>query len=409
MADVLRVWLGATEVGTLTRTRNGARFQYAGDVVAAGPGRPLLSTSLPVQAEPFEPGQTAAWFTGLLPEDRQREEVERRFGLQGATYFDMLREIGWECAGAVTISAEAQPPDGALRRLSDSHLAERLAALPSHPHDDNRALRMSIGGYQAKLLATADDDGWALPLDGAVSTHILKPQPHDRYPGLVAAEAWAMTAAADATAVAEVELLHIPGAPETIAVTRFDRTRDHGALVRLHQEDAAQAMGIPPERKYASSGRVSRSDPSLARLATLLDRYASDPFAEQQRLLQQVVVNVAMGNTDAHAKNYGLLHRQPGQVTLTPMYDIVPALFLNPAMLEMGLRIDGVLRIDRVSRERVANEALSWGLPSATVEQGIEDTLARLLAGVDAACARFPDGPSGLAAFVRRRIEAIEA
>lgn len=42
MADVLRVWLGAAEVGTLTRTRTGARFRYGDDVVAAGPGLPLL-------------------------------------------------------------------------------------------------------------------------------------------------------------------------------------------------------------------------------------------------------------------------------------------------------------------------------------------------------------------------------
>lgn len=216
-----------------------------------------------------------------------------------------------------------------------------------------------------------------------------------------------MTAAAHATTAAEVKILRPAGAPETLVVTRFDRARHDGALLRVHQEDAAQAMGVPPERKYASSGPVSRTDPSLARLAALLERYASDPFAEQQRLLQQVVVNVAMGNTDAHAKNYGLLHHAPGQVSLTPMYDLVPALYLNPAMLEMGLRIDGVLRIDRVSRERIAHEASSWSLPPASVEREIDATLVRLRVGVDAAVARFPEAPSALAAFVALRIDAL--
>lgn len=218
-----------------------------------------------------------------------------------------------------------------------------------------------------------------------------------------------MTAAAHATEVAEIELLDLPEAPVTIAVTRFDRARVDGTLVRVHQEDGAQAIGIPPERKYASSGPVSRSDPSLARLAALLERYAADPFAEQLRLLRQVVVNVAMGNTDAHAKNYGLLHRQPGQVSLTPMYDVVPALFLTPAMLEMGLRIDGVLRIDRVSRERVAREARSWGLPAAAVQQEIDGTLAGLRTGIEAASERFPDGPPALRALVTRRVDALAA
>lgn len=86
MPDTLEVALGGRVIGDLTRTRTGGRFQYRPEVVEREPGVPLLSAALPVSPSPFSPEQTASWFTGLLPEDRQREEVLRRFALASDNY-----------------------------------------------------------------------------------------------------------------------------------------------------------------------------------------------------------------------------------------------------------------------------------------------------------------------------------
>jgi serine/threonine-protein kinase HipA len=405
MADELGVWLRDVRIGTLRSTRRGATFQYADDVASAERGLPMLSAALPVGAELVPVEETRSWFTGLLPEEQQRAEVARRFGLESGTYFDMLREIGWECAGAVVIAAEgAKPPVGSLRRLTAAGLAERLSALPAHPYDDNDAIRVSLGGYQAKMLATQTDAGWALPVGGAISTHILKPQPRDRWPGIIDAEAWAMTAAANVTSTANVHKLVLDDAPATLVVERFDRLVGDGVVSRSHQEDAAQAIGVPPEKKYASSGSASRSDPTLAAIAAVLERYADDPRREQLNLLRQVVVNVAVGNTDAHAKNYGVLHPTAQTLALSPMYDVVPAQVINPANLEMGLRVAGRIRIGRVTGAAILDEAQTWGIGRRISGEVVEDALQRLSVGAQLATDRFPETDPAVLEFVLERI-----
>lgn len=49
-------------------------------------------------------------------------------------------------------------------------------------------------------------------------------------------------------------------------------------------------------------------------------------------LLRHLFVNTVLGNTDAHAKNYALLHGGD-EVCLAPLYDVVPALEITPNVL----------------------------------------------------------------------------
>ncbi|GAB3618010.1 type II toxin-antitoxin system HipA family toxin [Okibacterium endophyticum] len=406
-AQATQVWLRDELVGMLTPTRRGATFQFSEAIAAEHRGEPLLSASLPVQSEPFDPERTRSWFMGLLPEEQQLDEVRRRFNLFGDTYLDVLREIGWECAGAVVIVPEgANPTKADVRPLNDADLAERLVALPARPYDDDAALRVSLGGFQAKMLTTRIAGGWGLPIGGAVSTHILKPQPTAVFPGIIEAEAWGMALASHVTETAHTELLPLEDAPATLVVERFDRKTIDGTLVRTHQEDGAQAMGIPPERKYAGSGTASRSDPTFQRIAALLDRYADNPRDELRRLVEQMTVNVAVGNTDAHAKNYGILHTDARTIGLSPMYDVVPATVVNPRMLEMSLRIDATLRIDRITGEKLIAEARSWGVGARPAERYVSETLARLRDAIPLVGERYPDAapqlPDGTAARIER-------
>lgn len=39
-----------------------------------------------------------------------------------------------------------------------------------------------------------------------------------------------------------------------LLIERYDRTWENGIPVRLHQEDAAQALGIPSFKKYQREG-----------------------------------------------------------------------------------------------------------------------------------------------------------
>lgn len=425
-SESLEVRLAGEKVGELARTKNGARFAFSEEAVSEHPSSPLLSTALCVQEEPFDALRTFSWFSGLLPEDARLNELQRFYGVAEGDYFGLLAQIGWECAGAVEVMpsedwslVRASQELSSEKRLAPEELAARLMALPSHPYDDASSLRVSLGGFQEKLCVIARSEDWAvaepghrilssvaLPLDGAPSTHILKPQPRGRLAGLVEAEAWGMEVARHVTETAGSAILDVPDAPSTLIVERFDRVETKRGLVRLHQEDCAQALGVEPGRKYAATASPTKSDPTYRGIAELLSRYAVDSLEERKRLLRHLFVNAVLGNTDAHAKNYALLH-EGDTVRLAPLYDVVPALEITPHMLFMGLRIDGRIRIDRIGRENVEAEACSWGLPARVVGEALEKAVEDVRLGITIASELYPEAGARHAVPALDRLEAM--
>lgn len=404
-SEGLPVYLFETRIGTLKIVRNGARFEFIEDLIAAREGSPLLSTALLVRRGSFDVATTAAWFSGLLPEDSRLEEARRFYGIDGESYLDVLREIGWECAGAVSVLPEGSVPSskgapGGVK-LSIEELSQRLKALPAHPFDTSSSMRISLGGFQEKLCVLArrtirrggkiDMGDIEIPLDGSPTTHILKPQP-DRFPCLAEAEAWAMTVASTVTPTAEVGILDSKNTemPQTLVVTRFDRVKIGDSLVRVHQEDCCQALGIPSGRKYAAESSPKKSDPSFKKIAELLSSYSADAHGELLTLLRQMVVNVVLGNTDAHAKNYAIFHKGDG-ISLAPLYDVVPAQEITPTIHFMGMRIAGRIRIDGIGRNQIIEEACSWGLRKKECEAVLDDALVKVVEGIEYANELYPE------------------
>jgi serine/threonine-protein kinase HipA len=372
MADVLAVWLLDQAAGKLERTRrSGFRF-------VPEPAGPRISVTWD-EPEPWPPERTAAWFEGVLPEGESRTRIAARFGLSAGDVFGLLEEIGWECAGAVSILPVGQHPTrGRYRALTNADVGARLDALPGRPFDADDAVRASLGGYQSKLvLARRGGASWEEPLDGSPSTHILKPEP-PQWPGMAAAEVWSMTLAATATTTAEVALAVDLGTRPVVVVTRFDRLITGDGVRRRHQEDLCQLLGLPPDAKYAEPP-LKAWKPSLARLAALLRERGLDPTVELRRLLEQVTVNVAIGNADAHAKNFSVLHEGGGTVRLSPLYDVVPTLPFVPNQVRAAMPVGGKFRLDEIESRHLIEEAAGWGMPSRLAKDTVGVTMARLL------------------------------
>lgn len=383
MSDRLAVWLGGSRIGTLERTSPG-ELRYVPDVAA----------SLSVAADgiaPWSRDLTRNWFDGLLPEEGRRARVANRFGLRPEDTFGLLEQIGWECAGAVAVMPEGRiPAQGEYHAVSDQQIAERLDALPVIIEPDDEAIRMSLGGAQEKLLVARVGESWALTIDGSPSTHILKPEP-PRWPGLVLAEAWALTAAGAATTASEVSVSTELGSRPVLVVKRYDRVVRNGVITRIHQEDLCQALGLPAAAKYVP--RPPRPDsPSFARLAEILRERAADPPAELARLLAQVVISVALQNADLHAKNLSILNRD-GVVELTPVYDVAPTTAFIPGQTTVGLPIGGKYKLTEIGIDHFVREARSWGLPEQTARTVVADTVAGLQRGIELADALYPHVP----------------
>ncbi len=384
--QLLDVFLAGEQVGTLERRApDRYRFQYASRAVELHGSEALaLSVSLPVRREPFTPSETKPFFEGLLPEGAVRETIARNLRMSVDNGFGLLEALGAECAGAVALTRHTADPDrpaqiandGGVRWLDDDALAQLVRELPEHPLgvSDGEQVRLSLGGVQEKLLLTRTPSGrYGQPLGGGPSTHILKPG-QERYPGLVANESFCLrVAGCVGLPVAKTEIVEIAERP-CLLIERFDRTYDEqGRIARLHQEDICQALGILPSAKYEVEG-----GPSLAGIFGLLRRLGGAGTARDiNNLLLASVLNWLLGNSDAHGKNFGLVHGAPGDTRLAPLYDVVSTNIYD-LKAEMAMLIGGVEDPDRVSAESWRRMGLECSL-GGQVPHRVENLIKRAL------------------------------
>ena len=166
-----------------------------------------------------------------------------------------------------------------------------------------------------------------------------------------------------------------------LAVQRYDRIPDKGRVIserlraplRLHQEDFAQALGVSSEKKYETT-----DSGYLRKMFELIRNYSSNPLEDQRKLLERIVFNYMIGNTDAHLKNFALIYNQSLRgVRLAPAYDMVSTRVydLSP---EMSFYIDGEKDINKVSRQSFINVANEIGMGRKMVEAVFDNIANRI-------------------------------
>lgn len=383
MAGELAVWLYGIRVASIDQERGRFRLAYTQEALRRYPlGVPLLSLRLPLTPRRYTHGVVRPFLEGLLPEGEARQAVANDFNVLRDDTYGLIRALGRDCAGALVIQPADEPAPSApttltAERLSDAEIGDLVANLRSAPLGVGERVRLSLAGVQEKLLLTLMPDGtWGRPVDGTPSTHILKPE-IDRFPNTVENEAFSMRLARNlGLPVARVDTTTIDGR-RIIVVERYDRTvHADGSVERIHQEDFCQATGVLPDKKYEEGG-----GPSLYRIAGILQAAASPHSLEL--LLRAVVVNVLIANGDAHGKNFSLLHDPSGALRPAPLYDLMSTLVYGDDRLAM--RIDNVHRTNRVTADRIVNEATWWGMSRRIAVAIVADVLDRLPAAAGAA------------------------
>jgi len=321
--DRLTVWFEDQRVGALWADRQGRMgFRYDEDWLATGFA---IGHVLPLRPEPFSPeaGQAHAWFANLLPEGRARERVVRSLGVSDDD-FSLLREIGGDCAGALSLLAGDQAPakhsgaqpltDEALHRL----LAQRGQGLLQRGElDDVPRPRLSLAGAQAKCPVLIENDHFLLPLGATPSTHILKFELPDWRNVPVYELFLARLAAAVGLRVPQVEMRQ-RAERRFLIVSRYDRVLSEGRWRRLHQEDFCQVAGLRSTRKYETEG-----GPGLAEVAIWLRELSARPAEDLLALIRWQAFNWLAGNSDGHAKNLSLVRDPNAGWRLAPFYDLV--------------------------------------------------------------------------------------
>ncbi len=392
MAEALAVWLHGERVASIDQDRDRPRLTYSDEALDTYPlGTPVLSLSLPLRPQRYTQGTVRPFLDGLLPEGDARKAIARDVHVPERDTYGLIRALGRDCAGAIVIQPEGDPPPptpttATAEPLSDAELEALVRDLRSAPLGVGGRVRVSLAGVQEKLVLTRMPDGsWGRPVEGTPSTHILKPE-IAAFPDTIENEAVCMRVAGHlGLDVAAVDTTEIAGR-KLIVIERYDRrVAADGTVERIHQEDLCQATGVAPETKYEEDG-----GPSLRRIADILAAVAAPDSLE--RLLKAVTVNCLIGNGDAHAKNFSLLHHRSGALTLAPLYDLMCTLTYGDDRLAMY--VDNARRTDRVTVDRIINEAARWGMPherAGTIVGELLDTAPAAIAAALDETAGVPD------------------
>lgn len=384
---------------------------------------PLVSVSLPVRAEPYDEERVLPFFDGLLPEGLVRERLATRFRLSPTDVFALLREFGRDCAGALSVVPEgtdltASSASG-VEWLDEEALAERVANLTNRPLADEPAagIRISLAGAQNKMAVVVSGTRIGLPRERTPSTHILKPSSTERrsarderlkYPSLVANEGFCTVLAAQ-TGLSAVRLSVRPIDDQpALLIERYDRLRANEHVERIHQEDFCQALGVPTARKYEADG-----GPGLREYLVLIRRTSVDVLSDQVELLDRVAFNYVVGNEDAHAKNFSLLHAAGG-TRLAPAYDLLSTFIYPDLKKAMAVKVNNMEDSRALKPIHWKKAFTQWELSERVYSARFAALAGRVEAAIPAARAEVQAWNLGngtlddLVALISKRIEALK-
>lgn len=328
--------LNGEPVGEVYHMGNGRlAFQYAEQWRESRHAYPL-SLSMPLAARQHGDRAIRSYLWNLLPDNPDvLEWWARRYGVSRFRVVDLLEHVGEDVAGAVQFTvadrtaqllgtANIADENLAVTWLSEQELEERLRDLRLNPaagRAANDTGQFSLAGAQPKTALYQNKEGrWGIPTGRMPTNRILKP-PTLGLDDLAYNEHLCMSLARELGLPAARSAVRMFGREVVIVVERYDREEVDGALIRVHQEDMCQAHGVLPGDKYESDG-----GPGIIAIAEMLRAFSTEPDQDVGRLVEACALNWLIGGTDAHAKNYSILHAKGPQLRLAPLYDLISVL-----------------------------------------------------------------------------------
>lgn len=375
---VLRIRLGSTLVGYVTHYRDGkSLFVFDESYVALGPARPILSLSFTVPGNEEATEQKLrqnystmiklpTYFSNLLPEGPLRKYVVKKMQIHHDHEFDILAALGDNLPGAVIAEPAAEIPEAARRVRPNARISEA----------SSKPLPFSLAGAQLKF--SMIEHGGRFSLTDGAGEWIIKP-PHPTFPNVPANE-FAMMKLAEAAGVTipEVRLVEIDdldlgdlaelsiprGEHWAYAIKRYDRTPEG----RLHAEDFAQVFGLYGDREYDGTNYDS--------IGKLIFNVFPDPHNQLEQFVRRLVVNILVGNSDAHLKNWSVLYQDGIRPKLAPAYDIVSTIQYVSKNVSIALNLGKEKEFYVVAPEHFERLARRIGVSAEFILEVVRSTVA---------------------------------
>jgi serine/threonine-protein kinase HipA len=343
-------WTPAAEIRALGSDR--CRFDYLPEYVFGSDDPWPVAFGLPIGIEPDrfiegptgpEPDRRApAFLYDLVPQGKGRQYLLDQLNLEDndRLVLPLVMAGAFNPIGCLRLQSALDFFDAQALRNPDPATAQGFALdevlKRSQGFLDHLSLHAMLAsgttgvqGVAPKFLLSADREGrWfadmALPDDRAQAHWLIKlPRgKSDEDRAVLRNEAGFLRLAARCGMRTLAEpMLH----GEILFVRRFDRRVIDGQVHRLHQESLAslcdlRGFGIPQSQQTLLQG---------------LRAVVSDPLRETIEFMRRDVLNLAMRNTDNHARNTAVQRLLDGTIQLTPVFDFAP-MYLDREVIVRG-------------------------------------------------------------------------
>lgn len=378
--SVLRVLLQQPdgEWRAVGRLRNRAEknwFEFDDDYWLR-PDRPVLGQAFEDHGRAWVPRAHVAlprWFSHLLPEGVLRDAVARAAGVKPNREFQLISRLGrQDLPGAVRITSDESDTDG--RPAPAAEAAE-------HSADDDPVLKFSLAGAQLKFSVVHGQRGLTVPASSQAGDYIVKfPDsrpgnagvPQAEFAGLELAR-WMGVATPTARLVNPAEVRGLgPWAQrasgDALAIARFDRRGPHQ---RIHMEEIAQIVDIPTGREGVKY--------RYANYETVALLYAALSGQEAVgEVIDRIVLNVLLGNGDAHLKNWAVLYPDGVHAEISSVYDVVPTVLYVPDD-NLGLNLDESKSFEKVNPFSFSRMGRRTGFGAENAAARAQDAARRVL------------------------------
>lgn len=348
-----------------------------------------ISERLPLRAKAYGSAEISPFLQGLLPEGETLGNLAQMYQVARNNWPLLLQRLGCESVGALTFVPEGEDEsdyEPEYRPLTEQDVLAMRGNPARAATEVASSTRLSLSGAQSKVawtLPKGADAGsaqlgdWMVPYGSAASTHIVK-MSRKGEEGLATNElTCSLLAKACGIDVAEVSL--VPDIPGAIAVRRYDRrwlyasNASSGKVVRLHQEDFCQALGLRPFYKYQPSGIAADY---IEYAADLIDDASDAPVEDRLEFAKRLVFNYAVGNSDAHLKNSSLLYNEAWTGRrLAPLYDVT-CIPLSGYSTRMPFDIGSHRELADIDARDIMAIALSCDVPLSAFDQAVREVIA---------------------------------
>jgi serine/threonine-protein kinase HipA len=390
MTSELIVLLNERSTGIVRQDRRSRlKFVYDDEWREARGAYPL-SLSMPLAASEHDHAVIDAYLWGLLPDNEFiLGKWAQKFQVSARNAFALISNVGEDCAGAVQF-VRPERLDGLLAAgpgeidwIDEQDIASRLKTLRAdhsawrRPQDTGQ---FSLAGAQPKTALYYENGRWGVPSGRMPTTHILKP-PTGEFDGHAENEHFCLALA---------RKLGLPTAGSSIqrfdneiaiVIERYDRRRTANGVIRAHQEDICQALGIPPTKKYQNEG-----GPGIADIVTLLEGASTAARDDIDTILRAAALNWLIAGTDAHAKNYSVLIGAGGRARLAPLYDLASALPYDEfdfQKLKLAMKIGGEYRLRDIGKRQWMKTAETLKIDAEAMLALVSEIAAAMLDAAD--------------------------